>query len=111
MSMTEEIEIPKWDIALEAVARQLHHDKGRPLRLADFQEMAREHAVRLDDIMVTMFQLAIHGEWEYRDAGGEVQPIDADTLSRLYVNRRLTEPDLAEFTGDWRPCQPPSPDS
>ncbi len=98
-----DIEIPKWDIALAGLARETSRRLGRALTLDDFRGLAREHAIRLDDIMVTLFQLVIHGEWEYRDASGRRRALDQDTLDGLYVNRRLTDEDLAAFTGSWRP--------
>ncbi|WP_297529158.1 hypothetical protein [Thiohalobacter sp.] len=98
-----DIDVPKWDLALAGLARETSQQQGRALNLEDFRALAREHAIRLDDIMVTLFQLVIHGEWEYRDASGQRQALDQDTLDGLYVNRRLTEEDLAAFTGSWQP--------
>ena len=57
-----------------------------------------------DDIMETMFQLAINGEWIYSDSDGRVQPLDQSTLDSLYVKRRLSEQDLQRFNGSWRPA-------
>jgi len=98
-----EDEIPKWDIALAALAREEHDKLGKPLHLQDFQRLAGEYAIRLDDIMVTMFQLVIHGEWEYRDAAGGLAPLTQETLDGLFVNRRLREEDLRGFAGAWTP--------
>lgn len=95
-------EISKWDVALEALAREECRRLGRALRLEDFRRLAQVHAIRLDDIMVTMFELVIQGEWIYRDADGHAQTFDRDTLDGLYVNRRLQEQDLQAFTGSWQ---------
>ncbi|WJW75402.1 hypothetical protein QVG61_13075 [Thiohalobacter sp. IOR34] len=106
--MSDEFEIPKWDIALEGLARETCQRLDRPLRLDDLRQLARQHAIRLDDIMVTLFQLVIHGQWQWLDAEGVAQSLEQETLDRLYVNRRLTEQDLIDFGGSWQPCQSPS---
>ncbi len=95
--------MPKWDIALAAMAHDAWKQKGEPLTLDDFRSMASEHAIRLDDIMETLFLLAIHGEWRYTDASGTEQRLDQATLDNLYVKRRLSEKDLATFDGGWQP--------
>lgn len=63
------------------------------------------YAMRLDDIMETMFLLAINGEWEYSNAAGEKQPLDQKTLDGLYIKRRLSEEDLNSFDGSWQPAR------
>jgi hypothetical protein len=72
--------------------------------MTDFNALAREHTIRLDDIMETLFLLAINGQWIYTDNDGRIRPLDQATLDRLYTNRRLSEQDLAAFDGDWRPA-------
>lgn len=94
---------PKWDVALAALADTEYRKKGSPLTLEDFHRLAREHAIRLDDIMETIFLLAIHKEWAYLDATGNPQDVDQETLDSLYVKRRLSEEDLAAFDGGWQP--------
>lgn len=99
----QDVEITQWDVALEALAREESRLLGRPLRMEDFRRLARAHAIRLDDLMVTLFELAIQGEWIYRDAQGRQQAFDRETLDGLFVNRRLQEADLLAFTGSWEP--------
>jgi hypothetical protein len=101
---TNEENMPKWDVALAALAGDECRRKGAAMTLNDFRELARQHAIRLDDIMETMFQLAINGEWIYSDSDGRVQPLDQSTLDSLYVKRRLSEQDLQRFNGSWRPA-------
>ena len=96
---------PKWDVAIAAMANDQYRKKNGPLTLDDFRNLAIEHAMRLDDIMETMFLLAIHQEWEYSDAVGEKQPLDQKTLDGLYIKRRLSEEDLSSFDGSWRPAR------
>lgn len=102
-TMTNEESMPKWDIALAALARDEFRKRNRPLTLDDFHRLARQHAIRLDDIMETLFLLAINGEWTYSDNEGRAQPLDRDTLDSLYVKGRLSDRDLSAFDGRWQP--------
>jgi len=95
--------LPKWDVALAALAKDAYQKKAAPLVLDDFRHLASEHAIRFDDIMESMFQLAIHEEWKYTNSSGNEQTLDQATLDSLYVKRRLSEEDLGAFDGDWQP--------
>lgn len=101
--MTQKIETPKWDVALAALVRDDYDRKETPLKINDFRRLATEHRIRFDDIMVTMFELVIHGEWRYLDASGAEAELTPDTLEKLYVNRRLQEVDLQDYDGGWEP--------
>jgi len=94
---------PKWDVALASLAEDEYRRKASALRLDDFHQLAREHAIRLDDIMETIFLLTINQQWKYLDAEGNEQAIDQETLDGLYVKRRLSEKDLEVFDGTWQP--------
>ena len=96
-------EVSKWDVALEAMAQEEFRRQGRPLRLEDFQRLAHIHAMRLDDIMATLFELVIQGEWTYRDEQGQPREFGRETLDALYVKGRLREEDLRVFGGGWQP--------
>ena len=65
--------------------------------------MPCDYTIRLDDIMVTMFELVIRNEWVYRDEQGVEQAFERETLDEMYVNRRLRDEDLEGFTGSWEP--------
>ncbi len=95
-------EVPKWDIALEGLAKEAYRMKGGALNIDDFHRLAVDNKIRFDDIMVTMFELCIHGEWQYIKDSAPVK-ITRETLDQLYVNARLQEKDLRGFTGEWRP--------
>ena len=99
-NQTTDVEVMQWDIALANLAKEAYQKKSEPLTMDDFTELANEYHIRLDDIMITMFELVIHGEWIYE---GETE-ITRGTLSDLYVNGRLHAKDLAFFTGAWRPA-------
>ncbi len=96
-------EMPKWDVALAALAKDTFQKKAAPLVLDDFHYLAGEHAIRFDDIMESMFQLAINGEWKYTDSSGNERVLDQATLDSLYIKRRLSEEDLSAFDGGWQP--------
>ncbi len=102
--MSSNEDMPKWDVALAALAGDEFRKRASPLTLNDFRSLAKEYAIRLDDIMETMFLLAINKEWVYTDRTGKEQVLDQDTLDALYVKRRLSEKDLANFDGIWQPA-------
>ncbi len=95
--------MPQWYVALASLAKEAFRNKAAPLVCDDFHDLAREHAICFDDIMETLFQIVIHGEWKYTDRSGNKQSIDQPTLDGLYVKRRLSEEDLAAFDSDWQP--------
>ncbi len=102
--MSSDLDMPKWDVALAALAAEEFGKKGGPLTLDDFRGMANTHAIRLDDIMETMFLLVLNREWVYLDPSGNVRVLDQDKLDSLFKNRRLTEDDLSTFDGKWQPA-------
>lgn len=94
----DSVDVMQWDIALANLAKEECQKKGEMLTLEDFNKLAKKYQIRFDDIMITMFELVIHGEWVYE---GE-RDITRATLNELYVNGRLHLEDLALFTGGWR---------
>jgi hypothetical protein len=96
-------EVPKWDIALAALSKEEAEKCGRGLRIEDFQRLAAEHAIRFDDIMVTMFEMVINNVWRYEHPDGELRPISRDEVEKLYVGGRLKEDDVIEYVGLWLP--------
>lgn len=99
------IEVPKWDVALEALAKEEWRKKGAGLTVADFKRLGGEHATRFDDIMVTMFELTLNGLWQYHDAAGVPCKITRKEVNDLYVNGRIHERDMGQFTGSWAPVK------
>lgn len=101
---TEEgIEIPKWDVALEALIHEEFVKLGRSLKINDFHRLAVEYAIRFDDIMETVFAMTLDGKWSYQDAKGKEKEITQDMIDALYVNARLHEDDVRGFNGGWDP--------
>jgi len=99
----EDIEIPKWDVALEALIHEEYVKLGRSLEIVDFHRLAVEYAIRFDDIMETVFAMTLDGKWSYRDALGQEKEFTQDMVDGLYVNARLHEDDVRGFTGGWNP--------
>ena len=100
VNQNKDVEVMQWDIALANLAKEEQKKQAAPLTMDDFAQLAKEYHIRLDDIMITMFELVIHGEWVYE---GE-QEISRSTLNDLYVNGRLHAKDLETFTGGWLPA-------
>lgn len=98
-------EIPRWDVALEALLRETCQRLGRPLTHGDFRQLATRYAIRFDDIMDTLFELAMAGEWEFRQADGEPVAVTPELVAGLHVKSRLEEDDLRTFRGSWRPLR------
>lgn len=98
----EPIAVPKWDIALEALIKEEYGALGRLLTLDDFRRLAQQYTIRLDDIMVTLFELCIQGKWQYQEAG-QSRKITRQLLQRLTAGGRLNDEDLKTFSGGWKP--------
>lgn len=96
-------EIPRWDVALEALVREESEKQQRSLQIADFRRLANQYAIRFDDIMATVFELTLEGVWEYRDRQGAPRALARQDVDGLYVNGRLAEDDVQAFSGSWRP--------
>jgi hypothetical protein len=97
-------EVPKWDIALAALAKEEADIVGQGLMVKDFHRLAEKHVIRFDDIMATMFELVIQGEWKYQDTNGVEKSIARDEVNNLYVGGRLAEADVMQYLGLWSPC-------
>jgi len=94
---------PLWD---EGISSFLHGEYAKneaPLTLEQLQGYAAEHAVRVGDILETLFLMAIYGSWQYSDADGVEQPLDEAALDALYAKGRLSVEDAAAFAGVWTP--------
>lgn len=97
-------EVPKWDVALAGLLHEEAGKLGRGLRIADFQRLAKDHTIRFDDIMATMFEMVIAGAWHYEDPQGVKREISRDEVNKLYVGGRLDEADVGQYTGMWIPA-------
>jgi hypothetical protein len=98
-----ETDIPQWDVALASLVTEEFGKLGRGLRLGDFQRLATQHAIRFDDIMATLFELVLHGEWRYEDPPGVKFILTRDEVEKLYVGGRISTADVNQYSGQWLP--------
>ncbi|MEW5757171.1 MAG: hypothetical protein AB1810_12800 [Pseudomonadota bacterium] len=97
------MDVPKWDIALEALLVEEFHKKETPVTLDDMRRLATLHAIRFDDIIDSLLVMCLEGVWKYTDEAGRVQPISAEDVERLFASGRVDHADLAAYTGGWSP--------
>lgn len=97
-------DIPLWDPALAALVAEESHNLKRGLTLEDFRRLADEHAIRFDDIVVSVLELTAAGRWRFEPASGEGPVINRESVDQLKNRGRLKENDLNEFQGIWRPA-------
>jgi hypothetical protein len=96
-------EIPKWDVALEAVAKDKFEKLGRPMNLENFKDLGNEYKIRFDDLMHTLSQLVTHEAWSQQGFDEQGQPVSDDHLSELFVYNRLDEEIAEKYSVVWQP--------
>lgn len=94
---------PLWDEGISSYLRGEYDKRQVPLTMNDLQEFAVDQAVRVGDLLETLFLMAIYGEWTYTDAAGEPQILDEEALDAFYAKGRLKPEDLQAFAGVWAP--------
>ncbi|MBX2837517.1 MAG: hypothetical protein KTR35_11725 [Gammaproteobacteria bacterium] len=94
---------PLWDEGISSFLYGEYEKKQEPLKNVDLQQFAKEQAVRVGDILETLFLMAIYGEWQYTDAEGNEKLLDEDMLNTLYAKGRIRAEDLDDFDGLWSP--------
>ncbi len=98
--MDRPVEVPKWDVALEALITDEYRRLKRPLQVADFRRLAQAHKIRFHDIMETVQLLDRHGRWCHQGTAAD------GTVPGLYVHSRVDE-DVAERGAvSWSPRGP-----
>jgi len=102
--LSHDIDVPKWDVALAALAKEECAKKGAGMSVDDLKRLAIAHSTRFDDLVVTIFELTLAGEWRYRDAVGKVKKLTRKDIDDLYVNGRIHEKDMKGFDGTWSPA-------
>ncbi len=95
---------PLWDEGISLFLEGEFARRQEPLTMQDLQGFAAEHAVRIGDILETLFLMAIYGAWTYTDEDGRELPLDEDALDALYTRGRLNSEDLKAFPGLWQPA-------
>lgn len=94
---------PLWDEGISSFLLGEYDKRQEPLTIDDLQAFASDQAVRVGDMLETLFLMAIYGEWQYTDAEGHSLKLDEDALNKLYARGRLSPEDLADFRGLWSP--------
>jgi len=93
-------EIPKWDVALENLAREEYEKTGQSLDMDDFKQMGKKHRIRFDDLMHTLCQLVVNDVWTQQGEGCN----DSD-LEALFVYNRLDEKIAEKYSVHWQPAK------
>lgn len=96
---------PLWDEGISSLLYGEYERLEKPFSMEDLRAYANEHAVRIGDIIETLFLMAIYGEWRYTDENGKEQTLDEDALNSLYAKGRLNDEDLKAFPGVWQPVE------
>lgn len=103
-------EIPKWDVALEAVAKDMFEKQGRPMNLADFKQLGKDYQIRFDDLMHTLSQLMANNMWSQQGFDEHGNAVSDDALEALFVYNRLDEKIAEQFAVVWQPIAEAYPD-
>ena len=94
---------PLWDEGLSSFLLGEFESRQSPLTIDELQVFANEQAVRVGDMLETLFLMALYGEWRYTDTDGNDLKLDEDALNSLYAKGRLGPDDLVDFGGVWSP--------
>jgi len=95
---------PLWDEGISSYLLGEFQRRQVPLTMDDLQGFAVDQAVRVGDLLETLFIMAIYGEWTYSNAQGIAQALDESALDEFYSKGRLTKEDLNAFDGVWAPA-------
>ncbi len=95
---------PLWDEGIASFLSAAYESKQQPLSASDLQKFAGEQAVRVGDLLETLFLMVIYGSWHYVDAQGNAQSVDEVALDELYAKGRVGADDLKDFDGVWIPA-------
>ena len=104
-TMQQELGSPLWDEGISSYLYGEHARLQRPLTIDDLQGFATEWAVRIGDLLETLFLMAVDGAWTYTNAEGIEQLLNEAGLNELYAKGRLGKDDLKSFSGVWAPKQ------
>ena len=94
---------PLWDEGISSFLLGEYEKRQAPLTVDDLQLLANEHAIRIGDLLETLFLMSIYGAWTYADGDGNEKKLDESALDDLYAKGRLKPEDLTAFDGVWAP--------
>lgn len=92
-----------WDEGIASFLADQYALQNAPLTSAHLQRMANEHAVRIGDMLETLFLMSIYGAWHYCRDNGDPQELDEAALDELYAKGRIGPEDMKQFDGVWIP--------
>lgn len=95
---------PLWDEGISSYLAAEYEKKQAPLTTSDLQHFATDQAVRVGDLLETLFLMVIYGSWHYCDENGEKQVLDEEALDELYSKGRIGPEELESFGGVWIPA-------
>ncbi len=95
---------PLWDEGISSYLLGEYERRQVPLTIEDLQAFGIDQAVRVGDLLETLFIMAIFGEWTYTSADGVARTLDESALDDFYAKGRLGREDLAAFDGVWAPA-------
>lgn len=96
---------PLWDEAISNMLAEEQQMLDAPLGLEKLQELAATHAIRVGDILETLFLMAIYGDWRYLDANGGQKELDEEALQAMYAVGRIDKENADAFAGEWVPAR------
>ena len=94
---------PLWDEAIASLVAEHQEQLDEPLELHHLEKMAVDNAVRLGDIIETLYLMAIYGDWQYNDADGKQKELDEEALQAMYAQGRIDKSNAHAFNGLWTP--------
>lgn len=101
--MQQLMSAPLWDEGISLFLNGEHDKRQEPFSMEDLRGFANENAIRIGDILETLFLMSIYGEWKFTNTDGVEQELDEDALNELYAKGRLSDEDLKAFDGLWQP--------
>jgi len=95
---------PLWDEGIAGYLSAEYAKKDAPLTAEDLQKFANQEAIRVGDLLETLFLMAIYGSWHYCDEKGEARELDEEALDTMYAMGRISAEQMKEFDGVWLPA-------
>ncbi|MFT4727010.1 MAG: hypothetical protein ACI9UN_001505 [Granulosicoccus sp.] len=95
---------PLWDEGISSYLLGEYAKLQTPLTIQNIESCAVDQAVRVGDLLETLFIMAIYGEWTYTAADGVAETLNESALDDFYAKGRLNKDGLAAFSGVWAPA-------
>ena len=74
---------PLWDEGISSFLLGEYAKRKAPLSMEDLESFAGDQAVRVGDMLETLFIMAIYGEWTYANADGTAERLNENALDDL----------------------------